>query len=40
MASDAANHYSMLAAIERPWHLGRINETCSVHGSDLISLFH
>lgn len=39
-ANGAANHYSLLATIEQLWHLGCINETCSVHGSTLMHLFH
>ena len=38
--NSAANHYTMLAAIERLWNLGCINESCSVSGRRLARLFH
>jgi hypothetical protein len=38
--NSAANHYTMLAAIERLWNLGCINESCSVNGRHLARLFH
>jgi hypothetical protein len=39
-ANGAANHYTLLAAIERLWNLGCINESCSVNGRRLARLFH
>jgi hypothetical protein len=34
-----ANHYSMLAAIERLWGLDCLGESCNTSGSAMLDLF-